>query len=277
MNNLRVIEPEYVYVTIPAEYICVYHRLLAMMADYGEDMLKDCKASCTERNSNVIECFNLFNAAVAARKLGQGDDDSRYSKLAATLIKYIKAKIKQIYQNKDNSTSFTFPIDENGQLKAFVSCGENPIFKISEDNGHLYEHKFGNGYDNHLHLNPSEESQDAQTEDHSSQNVYDAERQYYAGNLNTGLCIKFVPMFELGEDNKMHPCGDLLIWYDGQPVNASDAVISYYFEGEEVRTLNSVVLGTEPSDYKVYNFMAVVTYNNETKIVNVNKEYEASN
>lgn len=139
-TKLKEIEPEYVYVTIPAEYVCVYHRILAMLADYGEEMLKDCKANCTDRNSGVIECFNMFNAAVAARKLGK-------DKLAETLIKYVKGKINQIYQGKDNSTSFVFPIDENGQLKVFVSCGERPKFYINPDDGKLYEQKRNNGYE----------------------------------------------------------------------------------------------------------------------------------
>ena len=117
MNKLSPIELEYVYVTIPAEYICVYHRILAMLADYGEEMLKDCKASCTDRNSGVIECFNMFNAACAARLLGE-------EKKAGLIINYVKGKINQIYNGSDNSTSFVFPVDENGQLKAFVSCGE---------------------------------------------------------------------------------------------------------------------------------------------------------
>ena len=71
MSKLVEVEPEYIYVTVPAEYICVYHRILAMLADYGEEMLKDCKASCTDKNSGVIECFNMFNAACAARLIGQ--------------------------------------------------------------------------------------------------------------------------------------------------------------------------------------------------------------
>ena len=90
-EQLQQVEPEYVYVTIPAEYICVYHRILIMLSDYGEEMLKDCKANCTDKNSGVIECFNMFNSAVAARKLGK-------TKLAETLIKYIKTKINQIYK-----------------------------------------------------------------------------------------------------------------------------------------------------------------------------------
>ena len=146
MSKLIQIDLEYVYVTIPAEYICVYHRILAMMADYGEEMLKDCKASCTDKNNNVIECFNMFNSAVAARKLGK-------DKLAALIIKYIKAKINQIYKDKDNSTSFVFPIDENGELKAIVSCGERPKFHINSEDMNLYEHKLNNGFDEHFVFN----------------------------------------------------------------------------------------------------------------------------
>ncbi len=145
MSKLIQIEPEYIYVTIPAEYICVYHRILAMLADYGEDMLKNCKASCTDRNSGVIECFNMFNSAVAAKKLGN-------EKLANVLIKYIKAKLNQLYKGKDNSQSFVFPVDETGHLKAIVSCGERPKFEIDADSGELLEHKLNNGFNEHFHL-----------------------------------------------------------------------------------------------------------------------------
>jgi hypothetical protein len=134
MSKLVKIEPEHVYVTIPAEYVCVYHRIMAMLADYGEEMLKDCKASCTDRNSTVIECFNMFNAAVVSRKLGK-------YKLAETLIKYVKAKINQIYNGSDNSTeSFIFPVDENGHVKAIVSCkGDSVTFEVSEEDAKLLE------------------------------------------------------------------------------------------------------------------------------------------
>ena len=138
MSARREISPEYIYTTIPAEYVCVYHKILAMLADYGEEMLKDCKASCTDRNSNVIECKNMFDAAVAARTLGQ-------DKKAALIINYIKAKINQIYKGADNSTGFVFPIDENGVLKAFVSCNDRPRFYIDDDE--LYKVDQGQGYE----------------------------------------------------------------------------------------------------------------------------------
>lgn len=247
MNEIKQIEPEYVYVTIPAEYICVYHRILAMMADYGEDMLKDCKANCTDRNSGVIECFNMFNSAVAARKLGK-------DKLAAIIIKYIKVKINQIYKDKDNSTSFVFPIDENGEIKAFVSCGERPKFEINPDDGMLYEHKFNNGFNEHFHLGPEDESPDGEEQEPPTPEV--------------GLVVEFTPSYEKNKDDTYSPCGELVIRYNGKSIDPNTVSKDYYFDDIEISNWHDVIL-TE-ADIKVHNFKVVVVYNEKTKIANVN-------
>lgn len=245
MSELIQVEPEYVYVTIPAEYICVYHRILAMLADYGEDMLKDCKASCTDRNSNVIDCFNMFNAAVAARKLGK-------DKLAETLIKYIKAKINQMYRGVDNSTSFVFPVDENGQLKAFVSCNERPMFYINPEDGELYEHKFGNGFEEHFGL--GDEDNDISEE---------IERDK--------LVVTLDPRYDVVNDITV-PCADISIKYDNIPLTYSDVTITYYFDDEEVPSFKYV------SELKEGNhtFMIVVNYKGVVKIVKSDLIYEGS-
>lgn len=245
MNELIQIEPEYVYVTIPAEYICVYHRILAMLADYGEDMLKDCKASCTDRNSNVIDCFNMFNAAVAARKLGK-------DKLAETLIKYIKAKINQMYRGVDNSTSFVFPVDENGQLKAFVSCNERPMFHINPEDGELYEHKFGNGFEEHFGLGD---------EDNDISEEIDRDK----------LIVTLDPRYDVVNDITV-PCADISIKYDNIPLTYSDVTITYYFDDEEVPNFKYI------SELKEGNhtFMIVVNYKGVVKIVKSDLIYEGS-
>lgn len=247
MSELIKVEPEYIYVTVPAEYICVYHRILAMMADYGEEMLKDCKASCTDKNNNVIECFNMFNSAVAARKLGK-------NKLAETLIKYIKAKINQIYKGLDNSTSFVFPVDENGEIKAFVSCGERPKFEINPDDGTLYEHKFNNGFDEHFHLGPEDESPDGEEQESPTPKV--------------GLVVEFTPSYEKNEDDTYSPCGDLIIRYNGETLDPNTISKDYYFDDVEISNWHDVIL--TKADVKVHNFKVVVIYNEETKIANVN-------
>ena len=245
MSELIQVEPEYVYVTIPAEYICVYHRILAMLADYGEDMLKDCKASCTDRNSNVIDCFNMFNAAVAARKLGK-------DKLAETLIKYIKTKINQMYRGVDNSTSFVFPIDENGQLKAFVSCNERPMFYINPEDGELYEHKFGNGFEEHFGL-----------EDEDTDISEEIERDK--------LIVTLDPRYDVVNDITV-PCADISIKYDNIPLTYSDVTITYYFDDEEVPSFKYI------SELKEGNhtFMIVVNYKGVVKIVKSDLIYECS-
>lgn len=245
MSDLIQVEPEYVYVTIPAEYICVYHRILAMLADYGEDMLKDCKASCTDRNSNVIDCFNMFNAAVAARKLGK-------DKLAETLIKYIKAKINQMYRGVDNSTSFVFPVDENGQLKAFVSCNERPMFYINPEDGELYEHKFGNGFEEHFGLGD---------EDNDISEEIEIDK----------LVVTLDPRYDVVNDITV-PCANISIKYDNIPLTYSDVTITYYFDDEEVPSFKYI------SELKEGNhtFMIVVNYKGVVKIVKSDLIYECS-
>lgn len=245
MSELIQVEPEYVYVTIPAEYICVYHKILAMLADYGEAMLKDCKASCSDRNSNVIDCFNMFNAAVAARKLGK-------DKLAETLIKYIKAKINQMYRGVDNSTGFVFPVDENGQLKAFVSCTERPMFYINPEDGELYEHKFGNGFEEHFGLGD---------EDNNISEEIERDK----------LIVTLDPRYDVVNDITV-PCADISIKYDNIPLTYSDVTITYYFDDEEVPSFKYI------SELKEGNhtFMIVVNYKGVVKIVTSDLIYEGS-
>lgn len=245
MSQLIPIEPEYVYVTIPAEYICVYHRILAMMADYGEEMLKDCKASCTDKNSGVIECFNMFNSAVAARKLGK-------DKLAETLIKYIKAKINKIYKGLDNSTSFVFPIDENGEIKAFVSCGERPKFEINPDNGMLYKHKFNNGFDEHFRLGPEDESPDGEEPESPTPEV--------------GLVVEFTPSYEKNKDDTYSPCGELIIRYNGEPIDPNNVIKDYYFDNTQIGNWTDIILTDK--DYGIHNFKIIIIYKNQTKFTN---------
>lgn len=251
MSNFQDVELEYVYVTIPADYICVYHRILSLLADYGMEMLNDCKANCTDRNSGVIECFNMFNSAVAARKLGN-------SKLANVLIKYVKAKLNQLYKGVDNSTSFVFPVDETGHLKAIVSCGERPRFEINPDDGELYEHKLGNGFDEHFRLGPEDESKD---DSNTSSPVE-----------KLGLNILMTPRYE-EIDGEMRPCADITVLYNGYPIDVNNTTYQYYFDDQPVIRYNDVTnLSTG-----VHNFKVVVTYYGQTKIESVDKYYAATN
>lgn len=126
----------YVYTTIPVDYICVYHAILTLMADYGEAMLKDCKARCVDRNENIIDCYNMFNSAVAARRIGN-------DKLAETLIKYIKARLNSFGCKCDN-TSFAFKVGINSDIDCIVNCKEGVIDIKTEDSKLFYYFEYNN-------------------------------------------------------------------------------------------------------------------------------------
>ena len=218
MSNRKEVTPEYIYLTIPAEYVCVYHRIMAMLADYGEEMLKDCKATCTDRNSGVIECFNMFNSACAARLLGQ-------DKKAQLIINYIKAKINQIYKGKDNSTSYVFPIDENGKLKAFVSCNDRPRFWINEEED-LMKQNQGFGF---------EEEYSLDDDNGKDSSVYpfdfDCEASYSNGKITTKL----------------------VYYVDGKPLpnyEYANVEVDYYIDEHYVPNLSEYTV-TNPSSVKL--------------------------
>ena len=255
--NLEAVDPKFIYITIPAEYVCVYHRILAMMADYGEEMLKDCKATCKDRNSGVIECFNMFNAAVAARQLGLGEPNNRYSKLAELLIKYIKNKINQIYKGKDNSTEFVFPIDETGELKAFVSCGNEPVFFINKNNMDLFMHKFNKEFDEHFYL--SDEDLTVSNED---VDTYNSINNHTLSATITSARYEMV-------NGSIRPCADLEVKYDGEVVNINNVSVTYYFDDVAVGRLNNVIK-IEPGNH---TFTIVVKYKGLTDVATTQARY----
>lgn len=234
MSNLVEIQPEYVYMTIPREYVCVYHRILAMLADYGEDMLKDCKASCTDKNSGAIECFNMFNSAVAARKLGKTSE-------ADTIIKYVKAKINQIYHNVDNSTEFVFPVDENGELKAFVSCNETTKFYINSDDMELYKKKFGDG--NNLDIRLGEE-------DYSPR--YVATQPIVTPD---SLIVTIAPTLSTG--NIIQP--NITILYNGVRIDPSVCTITYVLDNAIVEDFDKIAITSTGK----HTLEVTVSYNNK--------------
>lgn len=135
INKSKANNPDYVYMIIPADYACVYARLLVMLSDLGYEMLQDCTAGCKGSNKNIISCWNMFQAACAAHSLNK-------TKEADTLIKYIKAQISNIYKGSgvsENLGSVTMPIDENGELYAMVTCGSVPTFEVDVETGLLKE------------------------------------------------------------------------------------------------------------------------------------------
>lgn len=126
MADTKFTTNSYTYLAIPEEWSCLYNKLLYYLADFGENALKDCEASCSGRNKNILKCWGMFQSAIAAKSLGK-------DKLANTLIKYVDAQLELIYkgENKDLfSGGFILPIDENGYVKGLNGCASSIKFYV---------------------------------------------------------------------------------------------------------------------------------------------------
>ena len=91
----------YVYLTVPLKYNCVYTKLLIMVSDLGIDLIKDCTSTCKGINRQVINCWNMFQAACAAYQLGE-------EKKADLLINYIIAQLRLECKDAIVSKPITF-------------------------------------------------------------------------------------------------------------------------------------------------------------------------
>lgn len=84
---IKNVDGTYIYLVVPAKYECVYTKLLVKMSDLGVDLLKDCASTCRGLNRQVLNCWNMFQAACCAYEAGE------YKK-ADLLINYINASLK---------------------------------------------------------------------------------------------------------------------------------------------------------------------------------------
>lgn len=84
----------YIYATIPSNWVKVLHKIYNLMAEYGLEAVKDCKANCNNRNSHIIECYTIFQSALAAHNVGR-------TKEANLLINYLSAQLDIYYNNSE--------------------------------------------------------------------------------------------------------------------------------------------------------------------------------
>lgn len=124
MSEQKTINANFIHLNIPLQYMKVYASILVALSDYGEDMLEDCKASCTDKDSGIIECFNMFNAAIAAFKLGE-------IKKADTIISYIESTIQLKYKNIVIPDNISFPVEEENVTINF-DFNNPPYFEMIE-------------------------------------------------------------------------------------------------------------------------------------------------
>lgn len=121
---------EWIYLTVPKAYQCVFEKLLNKLATWGQELLDDCTVSCKGQNKNILNAWNLFNAACIA-----------YDTSAITKSKYIVDYIKGLlgFNCPDEEDEYNTPVLKNFALT--VKYNENtPTIEITRATV-SYEHE----------------------------------------------------------------------------------------------------------------------------------------
>ena len=134
VGNSVEVKPEYVYMTIPSKYVCIYIRLLYLIADVGDAILEDCAVTCKGKNNIVVSNWNMFQSALACNALGKEADCDR-------IMKYIEKQIRHIYsvENIPYDDILEVPVSEDGQIKVICQCGEQVKFVTDEVTANNYK------------------------------------------------------------------------------------------------------------------------------------------
>lgn len=146
----------YAYITIPRDWLNLYHKILYLLADFGEAKLKDCTAECLKNNKVVLDCYAMFNAAIAAKEIHNNP-------LANALYKYVEATINAMYRGSvlpidAEEPEYVLDLDNNQILingTPYI-IGESPDGTIEikyENNNLIINSDIVNISDNSLNIN----------------------------------------------------------------------------------------------------------------------------
>lgn len=132
---------EFIELTIPNNYLCVYHKVLSYFADFGIELCNTDNL-CKSKNKYILDCWYMFQSAVACHYLGKDKEADLY-------IDYIEKQLSNNYKGTDKEVykgEIYFPIDENGELEALNTCNTNVDINIDLDSGIMYTENEENSF-----------------------------------------------------------------------------------------------------------------------------------
>ena len=126
---------DFIYLTIPTDYVIVYRRLMQCILEAGINILQQCDCNCKNNRTRILfDCWCAFQSAIAAKKLGQ-------EKEASVIIKYILAQIDLVCSCEEICDCEILPIDvTKGILEVVSNCEKCniPTFYVNVNSGELY-------------------------------------------------------------------------------------------------------------------------------------------
>lgn len=108
MNDLDV---EFIYTYVPLVWYRTYHKILELLVCYGEKKVINPKCKCAGGDNTVLECYDLFQCAIAAYNLDKQEEGQS-----------IIDNIESLLRGYESANSFTVVID--GKTYLFEENGD---------------------------------------------------------------------------------------------------------------------------------------------------------
>ena len=74
---------------VPDKYKDLYNQISSKMKDLGEEIIRDCTASCKCKNTPLINCWFMFQSLVAAYTLKMEKQEKMFEKFIIEQLKLI--------------------------------------------------------------------------------------------------------------------------------------------------------------------------------------------
>lgn len=105
--NDTIIDTEFIFTSVPLVWFRTYHKILELLVCYGERKVINPNCKCSGSGNTIMECYELFQTAVAAYKLDKKEEGQN-----------IVNHIDSLLRGYDSADSFTATID--GKIYLFT-------------------------------------------------------------------------------------------------------------------------------------------------------------
>ena len=102
-----ILDIEYVVIKAPVEWFRTYHKILELLACWGERKVVNPKCKCSGSSDIIIEAYELYQSAVAAYNLDKKEEGEKIIKHIDSLLEGYESAESFIVTIADVTYMFT--------------------------------------------------------------------------------------------------------------------------------------------------------------------------
>lgn len=124
----EIVKSNIIYLGIPIKWNDTYYKLLYILASVGKDIVDDCNYMCKDAGKTIFNCWNLFQSAIAADRIGE-------VKKAEFIIDYINKQLALYITNNNiivpecivNYPNCVYELTDEGNYRFYLEVKKDGI------------------------------------------------------------------------------------------------------------------------------------------------------